>query len=69
MVPRGRRSGSGAGQGRGQGGRGPGCMGGSRKAEPIGNCVCPQCGLEMPRYRGAPYYRAASGFTGRQFSK
>jgi predicted Fe-Mo cluster-binding NifX family protein len=54
MMPRGRGQGAGAGKGQGQGGTGLGRMGGSRKAGPVGSCVCPQCGSEAPHERGVP---------------
>jgi predicted Fe-Mo cluster-binding NifX family protein len=54
MMPRGRGLGAGVGRGQGQSDRGAGRMGGSRKAGPVGSCVCPQCGLEAPHERGVP---------------
>ena len=54
MMPRGRGQSPGTGRGQGQGGRGLGRMGGSRKAGPVGSCVCPQCGSQAPHERGIP---------------
>lgn len=56
-MGRGRGQGGGNGQGGGRGrGRGPGRMGGGKAAGPSGNCVCPNCGHQVPHGVGQPCY-------------
>ena len=45
-----RRGGRGSGQG-------PGRMGGPKAAGPGGDCVCPNCGHEVPHQVGKPCYK------------
>ena len=63
--------GRGRGQdGRGQGqGRGPGRMGGPRAAGPGGNCVCPNCGHEVPHKVGQPCYNVVCPKCGTQMTR
>lgn len=50
-------TGQGPGTGRGMGtgrGQGRGRMGGPMSAGPVGECVCPKCGMKTPHQRGVP---------------
>ncbi len=48
--------GTGRGGGRGAGGGGRG-RGGGFAMGPGGNCVCPNCGNQIPHVRGTPCYK------------
>jgi hypothetical protein len=50
-------------------GRGRGRMGGPFAAGPSGNCVCPNCGNEVPHQAGTPCYSMKCPKCGTQMTR